>query len=293
MAVDEEARAVLNQLLAEFATRADFGTWGEPADYSLLLRQDQPPASGSSQFKTEDLPMAAGTLPLRNATGEIVATSITDLAEEASPGATDWVLLQKADGTFKKVSATNLGGGDSLTAEEVAAAVWDAQKSSHTDAGSFGEEVQLHSLSTEVAALNNLSTADVKAEVDTALADYDGPTKAELDAGFAALNDLSATQVNAVVDTALADYDPPTKAEMDVATQAAKLAADGLDAVVAETGINFRQAMSFCLAALCGKCSGAHTTSILFKAADADTTRIEATIDTYGNRSAVTLTKPT
>mgnify|MGYP007077396941 CR=1 FL=1 len=63
--------------------------------------------------------------------------------------------------------------------------------------------------------LNNLSAADVNAEVDTALADYDAPTKAELDSGLAALNDLSAADVNAEVDTALADYDAPTKAELD------------------------------------------------------------------------------
>jgi DNA-binding transcriptional ArsR family regulator len=66
-----------------------------------------------------------------------------------------------------------------------------------------------------IAALNDLSAAQVNAEVDTALADYDGPTKAELDAGLAALNDLSAAEVNAEVDTALADYDAPTKAELD------------------------------------------------------------------------------
>ena len=62
---------------------------------------------------------------------------------------------------------------------------------------------------------STLTAAQVNAEVDTALADYDGPTKAELDAGFAALNDLSAAEVNTEVDTALSDYDSPTKAEMD------------------------------------------------------------------------------
>jgi len=66
-----------------------------------------------------------------------------------------------------------------------------------------------------IAALNDLSAAQVNAEVDAALADYDGPTKAEIDAGLAALNDLSAAEVNAEVDTALADYDAPTKAELD------------------------------------------------------------------------------
>jgi hypothetical protein len=102
------------------------------------------------------------------------------------------------------------------------------------------------------------ATDAINAEVDTALGDYDPPTKAELDSGLAglndptaaairaeidsnstqlaaivadtnelqtddvpgligALNDLSAAEVNAEVDTALADYDPPTKAELDTA----------------------------------------------------------------------------
>lgn len=76
-----------------------------------------------------------------------------------------------------------------------------------------------------IAALNNLSAAQVNAEVDTALADYDAPTHTELTselataddamlAAIAALNNLSAAQVNAEVDTALADYDAPTNAEM-------------------------------------------------------------------------------
>ena len=55
------------------------------------------------------------------------------------------------------------------------------------------------------------------ADVAAGLATYDPPTKAELDAGLAALNDLSAAEVNAQVDTALADYDGPTKAELDTA----------------------------------------------------------------------------
>jgi len=67
----------------------------------------------------------------------------------------------------------------------------------------------------DIAALNDLSAVQVNTEVDTALTDYDGPTKTEMDAGFAALNDVSAAQVNAEVDTALTDYDGPTKTEMD------------------------------------------------------------------------------
>jgi hypothetical protein len=43
--------------------------------------------------------------------------------------------------------------------------IWDEAKAGHAGAGSFGEEVQAHSLSTEVAGLNDISTADVNAEV--------------------------------------------------------------------------------------------------------------------------------
>jgi len=90
----------------------------------------------------------------------------------------------------------------------------------------------------DITSLNNLSAADVNAQVDQALSDYDGPTKAEFDSGLAALNNvsvadieassvlaktsdvtglnnLSAADVNAQVDQALSDYDGPTKAEFD------------------------------------------------------------------------------
>ena len=47
------------------------------------------------------------------------------------------------------------------------------------------------------SAVGPLTAAEVNAEVDTALADYDAPTKAELDSGLAALNDISPAEVNA------------------------------------------------------------------------------------------------
>lgn len=59
----------------------------------------------------------------------------------------------------------------------------------------------------QITALNNLSAADVNAEVDTALADYDAPTKAELDSGLAALNDPTAAAIaDAVWTETLADH---------------------------------------------------------------------------------------
>ena len=63
--------------------------------------------------------------------------------------------------------------------------------------------------------------AEVQSECADALTAYDPPTKAEMDTGFSGLNDLSAAEVNAQVDTALSDihldhllavdYDPASK----------------------------------------------------------------------------------
>jgi hypothetical protein len=65
------------------------------------------------------------------------------------------------------------------------------------------------------AGYSTLTAGNVNAEVDTALADYDAPTKAELDAGLAGLNDLDSTAVQTAAAAALTAYDPPTKAEVD------------------------------------------------------------------------------
>lgn len=64
--------------------------------------------------------------------------------------------------------------------------IWNVVMSS---AGGVGKVVKqfavaghdVDSVGDAVGALNDVSTAQVNTEVDTALADYDGPTKAELD----------------------------------------------------------------------------------------------------------------
>lgn len=70
------------------------------------------------------------------------------------------------------------------------------------------------------------------------------------------------------------------------------LAAAGLDQIPIETGVNARQALSPILAACAGVVSGAGTGSITIKGGNVATTRIVATTDNSGNRSAVGLTLP-
>jgi hypothetical protein len=96
-------------------------------------------------------------------------------------------------------------------------------------------DTEVGAISTAIAALNNISTANVQTYCTAALNAYDPPTKTELDSGLAGLNDLTAAEVNAQVDTALADYDGPTDTEMD-AGHAAILAAVALVDSVPEPG---------------------------------------------------------
>jgi len=78
-------------------------------------------------------------------------------------------------------------------------------------------------------------------------------------------------------------------ASVIAATQAAKLTADGLDAVVVD-GLNFREWASIVLSSLAGVLVGAETTEITISTPDGLAVRIVTTVDEDGNRSAVVLT---
>ena len=66
-----------------------------------------------------------------------------------------------------------------------------------------------------------ISLANINGQVDTALGDYDGPTKAEMDAGFAALNDLSFADIwtGQLTESYAAKGVAPTPAQALFATQ--------------------------------------------------------------------------
>lgn len=90
--------------------------------------------------------------------------------------------------------------GDAMTLTEA----YDAAKTA-AQAGDI-PDISALALEATVAALNDLSAAEVNAEVDTALADYDGPTKAEMDAGHALLATAAAlATVDGIVDSILED----------------------------------------------------------------------------------------
>jgi len=124
------------------------------------------------------------------------------------------------------------------SAADVADAVWTEALATHAAlAGSAAEALDAVLTDTEttipglIGGLNDISAADVNAQVDIALADYDAPTKAELDAGFAALNDLDAAGVRGALGMTAANLDTQLAAIPTSNPSAAAIA----DAVWTET----------------------------------------------------------
>jgi len=93
-------------------------------------------------------------------------------------------------------SWTTGGGGSAPTAAAIADAVWDEATSGHTSSGTFGEQVKtdIDAILVDTAEIGSAGAgltavpwnaswdAEVQSEVADALAAYDPPTKAEMDA---------------------------------------------------------------------------------------------------------------
>lgn len=70
------------------------------------------------------------------------------------------------------------------------------------------------------------------------------------------------------------------------------LAANGIDTIQVEAGVNARQALSPILAASAGVLIGAGTGTVVVKGGNVAVTRITASTDNAGNRTSVTLSLP-
>jgi len=185
--------------------------------------------------------------------------------------------IETYNGTTKSITVSQAftsapGNGDEFlilathehSLNEIADAVLDEVLSGHTTAGTLGKavadieadtnELQSDDVPGLIAALNDISAAQVNAEVDTALADYDAPTKAELDAGLAALNDLSTTDILGMA------Y---------------------------ESTEDFQDFLRLTRAVLLGKTTGAGTGTENFRDRADGKNRVVSTIDSNGDRTAI------
>jgi hypothetical protein len=125
-------------------------------------------------------------------------TSVDDLPTNAE--------LATSQGTADDATLSAIAALSIPTAGAIADAVWDEATSGHTTSGTFGEQAK-----TDIDALIT-AVADVptNAELATALGTADDATLAAI----AALNNLSAAQVNAEADTAISDAALATAANL-------------------------------------------------------------------------------
>lgn len=174
----------------------------DPADASVI----------AGRFDTLDT--SVGDLPtnaelataLAGADDAVLAAigALNDLsASETAVAVWDALLAshQVADSFGEFVQAITSGSG--LDAAGVRAAIGLASANLDTQLDALPTNTELgtalaaadDAVLAAIAALNNLSAAQVNAEVDTALADYDGPTHAELTAELATADDAVLAQV--------------------------------------------------------------------------------------------------
>jgi hypothetical protein len=204
------------------------------------------------------------------------------------------------------------------TVSQIVAGVWNESQAAHTTAGTFGNLLDTP-VSTRLAMSAYTSPPSV-ASIDAQLAGTHGAGAWGLGGGTL----YTPAQIAAAVWTDTADLATPstpgsliaqnldakvssrsTYAGGPVASvtapvtvganndkQGYTLSSAGLDAVLVESGVNARQALSPILAATAGVLLGDGTGTIVIKGGNVSTTRITATTDNVGNRTAVTLSLP-
>lgn len=155
---------------------------------------------------------------------------------------------------------------------------------------------------TNSAAFESYQTANI-ADYDVALSEqgsasgiYFGTFPAAITSGdFTCIVRRLAGGSPAETDVALGTVDIPWNGVTGtvVPLTAVLLGSAGMDAVTVETGLNARQAISVIVSTTGGKVSGAGTGTETFRNAVADTAnRVVATVDSSGNRTAITYNLP-
>lgn len=217
----------LNSASFGFNAALDFTTTQKAATLARVTLVDTVTTvtGGATASELAKVPKSDGTATWNNtALASINAEADAALADAKAgyAAAVEAAILDEGDATAllaaigAKVETFLINDGDATaTIAAIAAAVWANAARTLT----AGTNIVL-AKGTGVTGFNDLSAAQVNAEADTALADYDPPTKAELDSGLAALNNVSTAQVQTAAAAALTAYDPPTKAEMDSAIAA-------------------------------------------------------------------------
>lgn len=214
---------------------------------------------------------------------------------------------------FKEVDATNHPGVYEIQLADARFASTGSlivSVSGATDLAECDIEIGCKDLEVNLTSLNNLSSADVNAACDTALSDYDPPTKTELDSlqthgdSTWATADVSSLAPAGEYDTEMGRIDVAvsTRSSHTAAnvwevgtrtlTSFGTLVADvvaGMVAGIADGDYDLRKMIRIIFAALAGKSSGGGSLNLAFRDSADTKDRIAETVDANGNRTSVTL----
>ena len=201
---------------------------------------------------------------------------------------TDWIDGGRLDLLLDAIPTTPMRGTDGAntttppTAAAIADAIWDEAKVGHVGAGSFGEEVQAHALSSEITALNDPTAAAIADAVwDEPRADHVGAGSFGEGVVVQTNSDKTgyAVGVGGIGATAFAAG----------AINAAATATDFVDEIWAKIcedqgSYTAQQILSVLLSA----CAGV-TAAATFKSPNGVSSRITATLNASEERTAITL----
>ena len=115
-------------------------------------------------FKSVSVTADANTYVICDTAGVMFQTEIRQTERGTDSASTHSAADVWTSGTRTLTANTNL---NDPTVAQIADGVWDEAKAGHVGAGSFGEEVQAHALSSEITALNDPSAVDIRTEIDS------------------------------------------------------------------------------------------------------------------------------
>jgi hypothetical protein len=315
---------VYDSLFSTDLLQVDLTQWLGVAPLALAsqLVQTQVNSISAGIVSAASLSTDSGLKPIRSGTCEAASTSSTVALDSGASATTDFYKGTR----IYLVSGTGVGQSRLCTAYNGATKVatiepnWITNPGNGTTTFAIRDDGYAPGIGTggvaatsfaagaiNAAATNADFLAEINAEVDTALADYDAPTFAELDARTDAIEAdtqdiqarLPAALVSGRIDASVGAMATDVLTASAVAADAigaSELATDAVqeiaDAILdrangVETGVTLRQVLRGVAAALLGKASGLATTTAVFRDVNDTKDRITATVDADGNRSAV------
>jgi hypothetical protein len=167
-------------------------------DHGLVSIQDDVDAilADTNELQTDNIPGTLSTIDGKIDTVDTVADGIQTDLSNATDGLGALKTLIDALPTASEIQEE---------LEEDGASILDTLRDDLADGGRLDLLIDAIKAKTDNLPADPADDSDIDSQLST------------IDGKIDALNDLSAADVNAEVDTALADYDPPTKTEMDTA----------------------------------------------------------------------------